>query len=701
MDKGLFGQVETGYERHRERAAARSSEASRSNRDIGPIPAPVDPERRERCRLDLRLFCETYFSDVFRLKWSADHLRVHALVQDAVLRGHLAAVAMPRGSGKTSLIAEAAPIWAVLYGHRRYTVVIGPEATHAQQIASAIIIALETNDILGADFPEVCYPIRRLEGIRQRAIGQLSEGLPTRIKITDKKIILPTIDGSPSSGSIIEATGITGRIRGLKHTLADGSSIRPDLVLIDDPQTEESARSPSQVQAREAVVDNAILGLAGPGQAISGLAAITVIETDDLADRLLDVKTHPEWRAERCKALYEFPKRMDLWEQYGELYIAGLPSGDVSEAARFYRERRAEMSEGAKVAWPERHKPDELDGLEHCMRLYLTKTAMFFAEYQNEPISDGVDEETAIMSADEIAAKVSGVPRGVVPDEAELLTAFVDVQGRALFWVVCAWTKRFSGWVVDYGTEPDQKRAYFTLRDIKRTLKRAKPGAGQEGAIVAGLDRLSDRLLGREWRRQAGGVVQIDRMMVDANWETETIFAWARSSPHAGRVMPSRGRYYGASSKPIHDRKRKRGDRIGPGWYIAAPGGKRAIREVVFDVNFWKTAMHARLSTPRGDAGSLDLFGATSEAKVHRMYAEHLTAERRVRVTASSGRVVDEWSIIKGRDNHLLDCTVGCMVAASIEGAELLEGERREGGTRRRKPKASLREIQARKRGVA
>jgi hypothetical protein len=55
----------------------------------------------------------------------------------------------------------------------------------------------------------------------------------------------------------------------------------------------------------------------------------------------------------------------------------------------------------------------------------------------------------------------------------------------------------------------------------------------------------------------------------------------------------------------------------------------------------------------------------------HFLLAEHLTAEYCVK-TEARGRVVDEWKVrALGRDNHWLDCLVGCAVAASIQGAVL------------------------------
>jgi len=90
---------------------------------------------------------------------------------------------------------------------------------------------------------------------------------------------------------------------------------------------------------------------------------------------------------------------------------------------------------------------------------------------------------------------------------------------------------------------------------------------------------------------------------------------------------------------------------------------------VVFDTNYWKSFVHARLAVPMGDAGSLSLFGHKPEH--HRLIAEHLTSEYRVK-TEGRGRTVDEWKLrVDGLDNHWLDCLVGAAVAASMEGAVL------------------------------
>jgi len=666
----------TGYEAMKERARLRNAMLSLSGRDIGDLPAVADPARRARAAKDFRYFCETYFGQTFHLKWSDDHLKVIAKIEQAVLEGGLFAMAMPRGSGKTSL-CEVACLWALLYGHREFVALIGSDEEHAAGMLESIKAELENSEILGADFPEVCHPIRSLEGIHQRASGQLYQGKQTHIGWTAREIVLPTMPGSAASGSIIRVAGITGRIRGMKHKRVDGVSVRPSLVLIDDPQTDESARSPSQCANRERILAGAILGLAGPGKKIAGLMTLTVVRPDDLADRILDRDKHPQWQGERTKMVYSFPMADRLWAEYARLRAEGLKADrGGAEATAFYKAHRAEMDAGAVIAWPERFNHDELSAVQHAMNLRLQNEAAFFAEYQNEPLPE-VEVADDLLSADQIASKVNGHARGLVPLGCSHLTMFVDVQGKALFYLVAAWEDDFTGHVIDYGTEPDQKQAYFTLRDIKRTLGTASARAGVEGAIYAGLERLIDTTVAREWRRDDGAMVRIDRCLIDANWgsSTDVVYQFCRQSPHASVLTPSHGRYVGASSLPFSDYKRKRGERVGLNWRVPVVTGKRAVRHVIFDTNFWKSFVHARLAVPMGDPGGLSLFGHKPEH--HRLLSEHLTSEYRVR-TEGRGRTVDEWKLrVEGLDNHWLDGLVGCAVAASMEGAVLFGTDQR------------------------
>ncbi len=660
------------YEEQKARQAERNAEAVRSAQDIGEIPAVIDPDRKARCIASFRAFCETYFAEVFYLPWSDDHLRVIDKIEKAVRTGGLFAMAMPRGSGKT-VLCQAAVLWAALIGASPFICLVAASAERARDLLENIKIWLETNPLLHEDYPEVTYPIRCLERITNRQKGQKYNGVPTRIDWSSDRVVLPVIEGSLSSGIVISSSGMKGSdIRGQNYARADGQVVRPQLVLVDDPQTTESAWSPSQSQRREAILAGDVLGMAGPGKKIAGLMACTVIRPADMADNILDRDKHPEWQGERTKMVYAFPAPGSdkLWAKYAEIRADSLRNdGDGSQATEFYRDHRQAMDTGSIVAWPQRYNEDELSALQHAMNLRLRDESAFFAEYQNEPIVEAIGEE--MLTADEIAAKTNGYARAAIPIGCNHLTMFIDVQQKALYWMLCGFEEDFTGYVLDYGTWPDQKRSYFTLNDIRSTLKRIKPGAGLEGQIYHGLEQLTSERLSMVYRREDGADMRIDRCMIDANWgqSTDVVYQFCRQSDYASVLLPSHGRYVGASGIPFSEYKRKRGDRVGHHWRIPNTTGRRQVRHVLVDTNYWKSFIHARLGVVMGDPGCLSLFGRDSVQ--HRLLADHLTAEFRVKTTARD-RIVDEWKLRATRpDNHWLDCLVGCAVAASIQGASL------------------------------
>lgn len=661
------------YEKQKAITAEKNAAAARAAQDIGEMPAVVDAGRKERCRLDFQHFCECYFGDVFYLPWSEDHLKAIAKIEQAVLNGDKFALAMPRGSGKTTL-CKIAVLWAALYGHHNFISLIASSAEKARDLLDGIKMWIETSDLLMADFPEVCFPIKCLDRIVSRQRGQRYHGVHTRIEWVTDHIILPTIEGSAGSGVVIFTSGMKGsEIRGQQITRPDGTVVRPTLFLLDDPQTTESAWSNSQCQRREQAISGDILGMAGPGKKIAGLITATVIRPGDLADEILDREKHPDWKGERFKLIYSFPTNEKLWEEYDQIRRQELRNdGDGSQATAFYAENREAMDEGAAVAWAERYSAGELSAIQHAMNLKFRDETAFFAEYQNEPIKDEATD--ALITPEEIMGNVNGTPRGLVPEHVSHLTAFIDVQKDVLFWMVCGYESNFSSSVIAYGVFPQQARTHFNLKSLTATLTDRYKGAGFEGSIRAGLTELVNELMSRRWK----GVIPeteytIERLLIDANWgaSTDVVYEFCRSSAYAALVMPSHGKFIGASSTPFAEYKRKRGDVIGHHWMIPSMTGKRAIRHVLIDTNFWKTFVTARMATRIGDGGCLTLYGR--EPLVHELLAEHLTAEYYVATEAkTAGRVVNEWKVKPNRtDNHWFDCLVGCAVGASMLGVKL------------------------------
>lgn len=660
------------YEDRRNAERDRQAEQSLAGRDIGQLPEVVNPNRKAACERNFQLFCESYFPETYSLAWSPDHLKVIEKIETAVLRGGLFALALPRGSGKTT-ITESAALWSMLYGHREFVVLIGATESAALELLDSLKTELEVNERLAEDFPEVCYPVAQLEGIANRCAGQLYKGERTRITWTSNEIVLPTVEGSRASGIIVRVAGITGRIRGMKFKRSDGRSVRPSLVIIDDPQTSESAGSLEQTRKRVRVLAGDILGLAGPGQKISGIMPCTIIRPGDMADIILNRNTHPDWNGEKTRMVYRFPTNMKLWEEYAEIRAEALRTeGNFQKATEFYLANREAMDAGAEVSWEARFNHDEVSALQHAMNLKFQDEAAFQSEYQNDPLPDDTADDS-LLSVDEICAKINGLARRRVPLKCDRLALFVDVQKALLFYVVIAWAEDFTGAVIDYGSWPDQHRHEYSLADANPSIQTLFPKAGFEGALYAALSALTDECLGREWEREDGAVLKIERALVDANWgqSTDVVYQFCRQSSHAGVILPSHGRYVGASSKPMTEYRKQQGDRLGFNWMIPNVAGKRAIRHVIYDTNYWKSFIHARLAVPVGDKGSLTLYGRIPGA--HQLFAEHLTAEYRVK-TQGRGRTVDEWKLKpQSHDNHFLDCVAGCAVCGSMLGASLPE----------------------------
>jgi len=207
---------------------SRYRESQNRLRDIGPLPPVEDPARRQQDDDSLRFFLESYFPGTFGLARSPDHLEVIEQTERVIKDGGQMALAMPRGSGKSSISINAA-IWVLLTGRRRFVVLVAAAAGLANQLLVSISRELEGNELLRADYPEVCYPLHRLgpDATYQKQAAQLLNGQRTCVQIKADRITLPTVAGSLASGATVKTRGLTGRTRGQVVTTAAGQDHPP------------------------------------------------------------------------------------------------------------------------------------------------------------------------------------------------------------------------------------------------------------------------------------------------------------------------------------------------------------------------------------------------------------------------------------------------------------------------------------------
>jgi hypothetical protein len=439
---------------------ARLVEASRK---LARIVKHTDPEpeaQRERDTLDASLsaWMRYHGGEAFDQPFSRDHDRVLSKIEHAINKGGLFALAMPRGHGKSTIL-KWATLYCILTGRRRYVVIVAATAEMAQAVVDFVRQQIQESESLHAHYPHVTTYARATDGKAIKARYQLrADGKTSGIHWSKNTLVLPEVvdpDGEPyaSNGAILEGHGLTGAIRGKWKDTKTGRVLRPDFVLLDDPQTRESAESESQCAMRERIITGDVLGLAGPRKKIAAVMPCTIVQPGDLAARFLDHEKHPEWSGETCKLVETWPDEQDgLWVEYARLYRDGISQGSgTAEAFDFYRAKRADMDKGAVVSWPERVRDGELSALHTAENLLIETGDQFWAEYQNDPKARS---ETVYTLTPELIRSREQPDRkpGVVPDWSQSVFAATDVNpSYALSTVVAAFGANQVAAVLWYG----------------------------------------------------------------------------------------------------------------------------------------------------------------------------------------------------------------------------------------------------------
>lgn len=670
----------TAADRHRSVMIERSRAMSADAAEIGAPPARNE-ELWQRYRLDLVAFLtERFPRTTGRKPFSESHHSIIRRIQQTVLDGGQELIICFRGAAKSTIVENTA-IWAAGYGHRAFFVPIGADHESAKQTLDSIQSEFETNDLLMDIFPAACHCARALEGVPQRAGKQTSNGELTRIQWSSERCVLPTVAGFEGSGAIIWPKGITANIRGLRFKRADGVQARPDFVMGDDLQTDESAASPAQNNKRLSKINKTILRLGGHDKQMSCVVLGTIIEPDDMLDQLSNRKLYPSWRINRIPMLATLPTALDShWlGEYSEIRANFNPDDDADkfraaqDATAFYIANRDVMDSGAKATWEHCYVPDrEVSAVQHAMNILLDTTYdAFMAECQNQPIRNTGGLE--ILTPEQICAKQSDYKRDQFPAACTVLTCRVDVHPSILYYEVWAWEPTFTGYCIRYGTFPDQRRKYFAHSKLTRRLQHVFPGLDVDATVEAGLNALLGGhdgenwggLAHMEWTRADGTPMRIGRGSVDANGEAaDAVKKVVRR--FAPTFFTSFGRGIMARGMPISQWKQSRGKR--PTWPEAVAVKAKAGEPpgYVYDTNYAKTRFHRALALPVGSKGGLYLY-KTATLHDHRRVADHWYSEKPNEVSFGS-RVVHEFTQKPGTDNHDFDCAVGAMVDAGLWG---------------------------------
>lgn len=620
-----------------------------------------DKARRDAALTSPIEFMATYFKERFYMQHAEHHIEMANAICHVAQFGGDQALSAPRGEGKTT-VATVVLIYAMLKGWVKFPVIIAQTGPHAERIFKDIKYQFENNDLLGEDFPEICDPVRALEGAPQRANMQRHNGQLTRIQWRSNIVVMPRIlvDGKMSkyAGVSLAFYGLDAAIRGL---VVNGR--RPDFVLIDDPETRESAASPHQIAIRSQSIDRDIAGLAGPMKRIARVMLCTIQNQYCLAYQYTDNKQKASWSGKRFKMLNKWPKHREMWDEYIMRRTVGQQEGDKEgrDATQYYIDNKDKMSIGAEVSNKNRYDattmPDgwqiEVDSLQHCFNI-IADYGMdsFLSECQNDPPEESGPEGSG-LTGHAVMTSQNAMKRGEFHRDTQYVTAAIDLGKYVCHWVLIGWLPDATGTIVDYGIQEVAGMGTKTAREA------------QELALYNALLQFRTEIMDAAMPPQV--------VLVDSGDFTDTAYAFVRDVGGKPFMVAkgSAGRFNHGRSSATR--------KVGKNWF-ASHLPENGIWLYSLDTDYWKEFVHQRFLTPTIDeAGAirpatLSLFNAEGDRKRHMSYGHHIVAEER-REEFVAGKGLKRWWHQKNRNNHWLDATYMACAAAGMLGMGLPIGE--------------------------
>ena len=629
------------------------AERRKVEKDITIDYSRQNKRRRGRFKNNPAGFCRFYFPGVFSNPFRPYQLDIISDLVGCIKYGSLKSVADSRGGGKSSIVKAVGGVWAPSYGHLKWFVPIEANFEEAQETLDDIKSYYEepedpdAKDLFGDDFPEICQPVRALEGSSRRGEGQMAGGVRTRIIWGTKKIRLPIVKGSLASGTRVTPKSAEKAIRGL----AKGSR-RPDFVWLNDLETDETARSAVMTKKIRENIERGVMGLSGQSSSVGIIMIGTIINKRCLMAQFTDPLKNPIWRGVRYRFFIKWPTRSDLWEKY----IDTMERKGVDDSNELYLANREEMDAGAEVSNPNRYnkvegaagEPLEYSAIQKGYNeIVKMKLPGFLCEYQNDPPED--DTDLAIMESGLVAEKVNGFVKGESPPGITKTTWSFDVHDTRIFWSIMDFKPGFAGYSVDYGVYRVNSPLAGSVTDDEKQDQ-------VELAILEALEGLRVELL---------SVYHYDILHIDAGYKSSVVYK-AIQAFKDNMSFPSRGMSSRAGKYTAPKPKTKGVRFIGEGFHQSyLPNDNIWI--TLFDADKWKHHVQDGFRVTKvNQPGSISLFG--DEPFVHRAIAEHICDEQwnaeKEKFEGPDGK--------RPRNNHWLDCLAGCCMGAAMCGIKLI-----------------------------
>ena len=267
--------------------------------------------------------------------------------------------ACPRQHAKTAYGTNIYPVHQAVYRHRTFIIVVSETVTVAGTFIQWGNRQLKFNRKLIEDF------------------GMLLFERPSSNEIDNKEEYVT------QNGVKVMARGAGGQMRGMRY-----GSTRPQLMILDDLESEEDVRTKEQRAKILAWFNEEALPAIDKSKG-KVIYVGTILSFDSLLD--IVIREDKRFRSRRYKAVESYATNSDLWDEWKDIYLAD--DEDAPKKARqFYEDNEDKMLEGTKLLWGEYWTY-------YDFMVLLTNMGVksFTQEYQNEP----TDEERQIFKVEQ------------------------------------------------------------------------------------------------------------------------------------------------------------------------------------------------------------------------------------------------------------------------------------------------------------
>ncbi len=327
--------------------------------DEGGELVGVNGIRRRLGAIDLEFYGKAYYPHYFARDTPVFHKELDEMWCNNILKniapisekqiedllrqnGKKIAECAPRGHAKSTKLTFQDTTHAVLYGYKKYPIIISDSSEQANSFLENIKAEFEENERILEDFGNLK--------------GEVWRG----------NVILL------SNGCKIEAIGSGKKIRGRKHR-----SRRPDLIILDDVENDENVRTKEQ---RTKLLNWFTKAVSKAGDTYTDIVFIgTLLHYDSL---LANVMKNPSYSSKKYKAVISWATNTELWDEWEKLYTDLDDDKRELNADSFFIANKKAMLEGTKVLWKEKNSYYDL------MKTRVSDgESSFNSELQNEPIN--------------------------------------------------------------------------------------------------------------------------------------------------------------------------------------------------------------------------------------------------------------------------------------------------------------------------